>query len=513
LRAGYGIHAHDCTRWYMPSNPRGNAAKRIADASAGPWKDWRIKTRHGRAIRFIETYCRAPKGTGHGKPLRLARFQKEFLEEALADNVDVGILATPRGNGKSSGGGALAVWALFDDDETGSPQVPIVATTIGQAIRSCYGVAVSMIKAEPELLRRSLIYTGVATPRVVVPFNEGELFPIANDPDGLQGLDPSLAIIDEVGFQPLESFDSLRLASGKRTRSLIVGVGTPGLDRDNALFHLRRAVHEQGKLPRLVFHEYAAPVGCPVTDRKAWRDANPAIGAGFLRESALETDLALATFQEGPFRVFRLGQWVDGVESWLGPNGRAIWDDLAEPYDFVAGAPTWVGVDVGIKRDSTAVVAVQRDEEGILRATCRLWIPTVDEPVDVTDVMAYLRTLAEAYQVEAVSYDPKFFDVPAKMLDDEGLPMVNIPQSVERMTMVLGSLLECVKNRGLRHDGDEGLATHVLNAVTRMNEHGFTLQKSKSRGRIDGVIALSLAVDRAMRMEKTAPVEAFATWA
>jgi len=493
-----------------PTYSRGNAAKRVADTSPGPWKQWRIRSRHGRAIRFIETYCRPPKGTGHGQPLKLARFQKEFLEEALADGIDAAVLLTPRGNGKSSSGGALAVWALFDDDATGAPQVPIVATTIGQAIRSCYGVAVSMVKAEPELLRRALIYTGIATPRVTVPFNEGELFPIAADPDGLQGLDPSLAIMDEIGFQPIESWESLRLATGKRARSLVIGVGTPGLDRDNALYHVRKLVRERGALPGIVFHEFAAPAGADLNDRNVWRAANPAIRAGFLRISALETDLGASP--EGHFRVFRLGQWVEGVDSWLGPNGRAMWDALGAPFDFVAGAPTWVGVDVGIKRDSTAVVAVQRDPDGRFRAQSRLWIPTRDAPVDVTDVMEHLRELARAYDVVAISYDPRFFDVPAKMLEDEGLRVIEIPQSVELMTKVCGGLFEVIKRGELRHEGDAALADQVLNAMPRFNERGFTLQKSKSRGRIDGCIALALAVDRAQQ-RPAPPKEILLTWA
>src|SRR3990167_8486678 len=147
----------------------GNAAKRVADLSQGPWKAWKIRTRHGRAIRFIETYCRPAKGKGHGSPLKLAGFQKEFLEEALAAGIDAAVLQTPRGNGKSSLGGAIATWGVFDDDDTGSPQVPIVATTITQAIRSCYGVAASMVRSEPELLKRALIYTGIEQPRIVVP--------------------------------------------------------------------------------------------------------------------------------------------------------------------------------------------------------------------------------------------------------------------------------------------------------------------------------------------------------
>lgn len=490
------------------SNPRGNAAKRIADTSPGPWKSWGKMSRAARAIKFIETHCRPPKGRGHGQPVQLADFQKDFLEEILADGIDLSILGTPRGNGKSTFGGALAVWAAFDDDETGAPQVPIVATTIGQAIRSCYGVAVSMVKSDPELLRRSLIYTGIATPRVVVPFNEAELFPISNDADGLQGLDYSLAIFDEIGFQPLASWDSLRMGSGKRDRSLAVGVGTPGLDRDNALFHVRQAVKEGAKLPGLVYREFAAPDDCEIEDRGAWRVANPAIEAGFLRESALETDIGITP--EGHFRIFRLGQWYDGVDSWLGPNGRPMWEALADPYDLVAGARSWVGVDVGIKRDSTAVAIIQRDEEGLMRATARFWLPTSDQPVDVTDVMEHIRELARAYDVQAVSFDARFFDVPAKMLADEGLPMVEVPQSVEQMTRVCGSMLETIKRSEIRHDGDDVLATHVLNAIPRFNERGFTLQKSKSRGRIDGVIALALAVDRAVHHVEKEPLVAWA---
>jgi hypothetical protein len=92
-----------------PDLPRGNAARRVRDTSPGPWTRWRRMSRHGRYIKFIQTYCRAPKGVGHGKPMRLAKFQKEALEEALADGITTAVMPTPTGNGKSTFGGALAV--------------------------------------------------------------------------------------------------------------------------------------------------------------------------------------------------------------------------------------------------------------------------------------------------------------------------------------------------------------------------------------------------------------------
>jgi phage terminase large subunit-like protein len=475
-----------------------NAGKRLADTSSGPWKQWpRGMSRVARAIRFMETYCRPPKGTGWGEPLKLAQFQKEWLEESLADGVDASVLQTPRGNGKSSLGGALATWAVYDDDDTGAPQVPIIATTVGQAIRSCYGVAAAMVNAEPELRKRALIYTGTGTSRINVPANGGDLFPMANDVGGLQGLDYSLAIVDEIGFQPIESWDSLRLASGKRSQSLVAGVGTPGLDRENALFHLRQLVKEGATFPGFVYREYAAPDGCPIDDRAAWRVANPALDAGFLRESALETDLAITP--EGHFRTFRLGQWVDGVDCWLGASGSAVWERLTSPYELLPGVPTWVGIDMALVRDTSAVVVMQRRPDKRFHAVCRIWVPTEDRPVDATDVMQHIRDLAESYRVEAISFDPRFFDVPAKMLSDEGLPMFEVPQSVERMTAAVGSLYEAIMGGSLTHDGDPAFETQILNAVPRFSERGFTLEKKKSRGKIDAAIALALAYDQALR--------------
>jgi phage terminase large subunit-like protein len=482
---------------------RGNAAKRVAITTPPPWRTtaWKKKSRHARAIEFQEEQCYLPKGSGHGEKIILAEFQKEFLEEALADGVDAAVLTTGRGNGKSTGGGGLAVWATFDDDSGGVPQVPIVATTVGQAIRSCYGVAVAMIKRNKALRDRSLIYTGIATPRVVVPYmDDGELFPVSNDVDGLLGLDPSLAIIDEIGFQPIESYVALKMAAGKREHNTLIGLGTKGVNTNNALEYLRRQVRERGGVEGLVYREFSTPPDYAIDDPVGWVMGNPALekrnDRPFLRESAIAGDLAMP---EGLFRIFRLNQTIEGVDCWLGPNAAAIWDGLTEIRAPQPGASTWVGVDIGIKRDSSVVDYVQRRPDGRLHTWGKAWVPTRDDPVDVTAVMGYLRQLCKLFKVEGIAYDPRFFDYPAKTLGDERLPMVEVPQSPERMTPIIGNLHDLIKGDGIRHNGDPGMRAHILNARARVNERGFTLEKSKSRGHIDHAIGVSLAADLAVR--------------
>ena len=86
----------------------GNAAKRLQDDSPGPWRSWRKMSRHARAIKFIQTFCVVPKGHGSGKPVKLAGFQKSWLEEVLAPGVDSAAQQMPRGGGKSTFEAAIA---------------------------------------------------------------------------------------------------------------------------------------------------------------------------------------------------------------------------------------------------------------------------------------------------------------------------------------------------------------------------------------------------------------------
>ncbi len=79
------------------------------------------------------------------------------------------------------------------------------------------------------------------------------------------------------------------------------------------------------------------------------------------------------------------------------------------------------------------------------------------------------------------------------MLTDEGLPVIEFPQSPERMVPAYGRLYELIVGGELVHDDDPVLADHVLSATRRESERGWMLSKSKSKRHIDGAVALALA--------------------
>lgn len=456
-------------------------------------------SRHARAIRFIERYCITPKGYRAGKPIRLAAFQKEWLEEVLAPGVHAAVESIPRGNGKSTFKAALGTWAGFDPGESGDPQVPIIATTIKQASKTIYGPMVRMIEANRELADRCKVYTALSDSKVVVPFCNGEIFPIADDPDGLQGLDPSLGMVDEIGFMSIESWASLLLATGKRPDSLVIAIGTPGFDEDNALWHIRQK-HLEGE-PEVHFTEFAADQGCAIDDREQWRKSNPAYVAGFKGEHAFRIAMSLP---EPLFRIFQLGQWVAGVGCWLGDDGRELWERLVDPWEFQGGAEMWVTVDMARSRDSAAVVALQRRPDGRLHAKARIWRPqdSATGVVDGTAVMNHIRDLDRRFALAGVAYDPRFFEERAGILEAERVPMVEFPQSLERMTPACGETYELIKTGvGFSHDDDPEFRQHVLAAVPKLNERGFTLKKKtpESPNRIDAIVATCMGVFMANR--------------
>src|SRR5262249_27778506 len=155
------------------------------------------------------------------------------------------------------------------------------------------------------------------------------------------------------------------------------------------------------------YTELSAPDDCDHRDESHWLQANPAIGEGYLSIDALRTDVQMSP--ETEFRLFRLGQWVEGSDCWLGVDGRTVWRALNRVYPMVPGADTYVGVDIGLRRDTSAVVIGQRRPDGTLHTTAKIWKPKPDQAVDVTAVMAYLRELNNIYNLVAVAYDRAYF--------------------------------------------------------------------------------------------------------
>jgi phage terminase large subunit-like protein len=133
-----------------------------------------------------------------------------------------------------------------------------------------------------------------------------------------------------------------------------------------------------------------------------------------------------------------------------------------------------------------------------------LWESTAaDYRVPVADVEQAIRDAARRWQLREVVADPFRWTRSLQALAAEGLPMVEYPQSPQRMTPATTRMFEAVVNGTLTHSGDGRLARHIASCVLKVDSRGQRLAKEHkhSTRRIDLAVAAVMAFDRAVQVE------------
>jgi phage terminase large subunit-like protein len=194
-------------------------------------------------------------------------------------------------------------------------------------------------------------------------------------------------------------------------------------------------------------------------------------------------------------RRLYLCQWLDqAADSWLlelpgawadaDAGAAAIPDDRTDVV---------VGVDMALKADHVGVVVAGRLADGRVGWWARSWEP-IDGRIDHADVFGTIAgTIAQRWRVKAVTYDPRFFELPANLLAAQGINVVEFPQSPERLIPADGLLYELLRTGELAHPGDPRLDAHAAAAAWRETERGRYLAKSRSGGHMDLIRAGSMA--------------------
>lgn len=448
------------------------------------------KARHVRAIHFIERYLLVPKGKGARRPVRLRKWQRDIIRAVLTPGVRQAVVSMPRGNGKTTLAACLALYGLFADGVEGA-QVLTVASDERQA-RHVFNAARRMIELNENLAEQVQVFQD----RIYVPATDSVLAPLPAEPAALQGFDPSLVIVDELHVVTEATWDAMALAAGKRATSLTLAISTPADTAESVMWRLVEYGREHPDDDRFVLVEYAAPPGCAVDDEAAWHAANPALG-DFLNLDALRA--TLVTTREGPFRRYRLGQWVGQVDAWL---EWGQWEALADAARVVGtGERVVLAFDGSASGDSTALVGAT------VEACPHVFVVEVwENPGDPrwrvprAEVDAAVGAAFERYDVAEVACDPWGWRSEIEVWAARHERMIEWPTNViSRMAPATDRTYQLVAAGSLTHDGDSRLAAHVANAVAKSTPQGDVVVKDKrgSARKIDACVAMIVAVDRA----------------
>lgn len=481
------------------------------------------QTRGERVIAFIHAYLVVPEGDLLGRPLRLDAWQQKFIK-AVYDNphgTRRGFLSIARKNGKTGLIAALLLAHIAGPEAVLNSRIVSGAMSKEQA-GEVFNYASKFVQLSPELSKRVRIVP--SGKRLIGLSKNVEYQAISADGATAHGKSPVLAILDEVGQVrgPRSDFiDAIVTAQGAYENAMLFAISTQA-PHDADLFSIWLDDAKASKDKRIVCHVYEAPNDCDLMDKKAWVAANPAMGNfRSLKDVEEQADRAsrMPSF-EPTFRNLVLNQRVDMVAPFI---ARSVWErNGGEPdHDVFLEEPSFVGIDLSSKVDLTSMVQVAWRDRWHVRAW--FWTPadTLKDraardraPYDTWAQMGLIRALPgqsldyemlaqeigealEGCDVQAVGFDRWRFDLLKKELDeiDVNLPLVPFGQGFKDMSPALETLETTLLNNQIAHGGHPVLTMCMFNARVQSDAAGNRkLDKAKATGRIDGAIALAMAM-------------------
>jgi phage terminase large subunit-like protein len=137
-----------------------------------------------------------------------------------------------------------------------------------------------------------------------------------------------------------------------------------------------------------------------------------------------------------------------------------------------------------------------------------MWYPTAQQPLDLEQtVEAFILDLARQYRVFEVLCDPYQFQRSMTTLKRAGIPVVEWGQTVPHTTEMGQMLLEALRGRSLRLYSAADLREQALQTVLVESPRGFRIAKESTTQKIDGIVALSMAVVSALRQPDPPPAD------
>ena len=505
---------------------------------------YRVDEERGlRAIRFIERRCRHTKGRYYGTPFLLRPWQFVLVYSFFACVDAFGKrlfyrlwFEVGKKNGKTEIVAACLLYCLFGLGERGA-EVYSAAASREQAGMT-YKVMRDMVKQDAVLRKRAKYWD---SKKIIANTTlGGEYQSLSADANYNDGCNPSAVGVDEVHrHKSRDMWDVLRQGQGTREEPVFFGITTAGSGRTGMAWeeHEHAAAVIAGLVDdkHLLAVIYSVPEEADWTDPKVWALANPALG-DFLRVDDVEEAVLKAMHtptEEHSVRRLRLNQWVAAETKWLDLNA---WDRSGGLVDELKlkGESFYGGLDISHSQDFTAwcLLFPNENEAGETEYTAlwRLWLPedalvkrgvmkpTLDawaadryiticpgEVVDLRMVEQQIERDCETFNLLELGSDRfhahGIISELMEVLGDEKL--ADVGQSYKFMNAPCKELERLLSQGRINTGGNPVLRWMAANAVADANQDDLVRpSRKKSSDKIDGVVTLLMALNRAIAYEE-----------
>lgn len=486
------------------------------------------QTRAERNIAWVEEYCLIPEGKLVGKPMRLSEEQKDWMRLVYDSPTRRLILSMARKQGKTAFSACLLLLHLAGPEARSNSQLYSAAQSRDQA-GILFALAAKMVRMSPDLSQYVVVRD---TAKQLFCPELGSLYKaLSAEASTAYGLSPVFVVHDELGQvrgPRSELYEALETASGAQEEPLSIVISTQApTDADLLSMLIDDALKSEDPRTKVVL--YTADEDLDPFSEEAIRQAAPHYDVFMNKQEVRDQAEAARRMpsREAAYRNLILNQRVNATNPFVSRNVWTANGGDPDP-DVLRSGTVYMGLDLSARNDLTAAVAVAQDGDGLWHVHATFFAPeigiaersardrvaydlwaregyitlTPGASIEYEAVARWLAEFADEHDVVMIHYDRWRMDVLKAELSRLGidLPLEPFGQGFKDMTPAIDTLEAELLNERIRHGMNPILTMCAANAVvTKDAAGGRKMDKAKATGRIDGMVALAMALGGAAK--------------
>lgn len=432
-----------------------------------------------------------------GKPIQLEKWQLKRIVEPVfytlnpdgTRKFNLALAGLPKKNGKSTLAALVASYMLLGD---GEPEPEVFGAAGGkEQARIIFSQTKRAIERSPILYNEVKIY------RDVIERRDGRGFyrVLSADAPLQHGLNPHCVLWDELWNQ--RSYDLWEALTHSPARKqplhwIVTYAGYRPWEGD-LCFDLYTAGKE-GKDPRTYFY---------------WANKNFAswVTKDYLKQQRLR-------LPEHIYKRLHRNEWTTGSGTFLSQAdvNAAIDPELSQRFK---GEPTkhyHLALDLGLRRDRTAMAVCHGGDNGVVLDYLRLWKAPKGGELRIEDIEEELISITDRFRVTKIIFDPWQSIRTRQLLEDRGFPVEEFIFSGGNITKLTQNLLSLFKDRQIRIFDHPELVKELLSVKIVERSYGARISHD-SGAHDDTVVALGMAALQAVkRSERLFPDSVFGNY-
>lgn len=352
---------------------------------------------------------------------------------------------------------------------------------------------------------------------------------LASDTSTLDGYAGTTIILDEYHQATNRKvYDVLRSGQIQQPNGLMAIISTAGLNLNCPMYSdyklYSKVLNGKEQAPRTFIAIWELDDKEEIYNQENWIKANPLMSEPNVKKTmteAIKADVDLATKQDNliPVLVKNFNMWQQASEnSYISASD---WEKTSIDEPNLMNKEVYFGVDLSKSNDLTAVSWLIPTGNGHFYCDSHSWIGTkygLDSKIkrdgidyrsmeragectitklssgiiDYDEVFEYIQRLIGKFNwtVKYIAYDPYNFDNLLTKFDKANYPMYEVRQGTKTLNIPTRTFREELFAGNIQHGKNKILSYAVNNAILKIINNGWQIDKARNTNRIDPIAAL-----------------------